>query len=746
MPLNEQQQRVVAAARPLAVKVIAAAGTGKTETLAARFVALVASGVPPERIVLLTYTEDAAAEMRDRVMRRLGEASLGLPPHALAGLWCHTFHGFAMRLLREYGWAIGLPPAPRLVEEEEQQQLLLELIRRWEDQPSADTSGPEEQTSYEWANGAAWDRARHVLARMRASAGTLGELAAHPRIREQQESRFAPHRAQLVPLIEYLYTAYAERLSQGGVLDHDEQIGAACRLLDTLPELSARFDAVMVDEFQDTNRAQLYILQRLCRDWSRMTVVGDPRQAIYGWRSARPDSLQQFPGAPGTQVLPLALSLNYRSREAICAIANLALVGSDLAGEAPLEPARDDASGCGRPDIALYLLPTLEDEARLVAGKMARLIATGVAPREMALLLRARTHLALFTEALRASGVPYRVSGGSGFFMEPVVRLVSSFLQLLGDPEDRAAAAHILESPLVGLDPRDLYLRQREPGAPPEAWWRWLTDPAAQPDLPECDASVRERLRAFPHLFAQARARALVLAPADFLLWLFPAGGPWEWQDGDMERVRRDWNKLVALADEWRAAEPGVPVAGYAERLRGAIDEQPREPVPIEHAANAVDIVTVHGAKGREWPVVFVAATDLPSTRSGQVDHVLWDEHWKLVISDGSSGPRGKGSDPLGELRRDLKRRGRNEERAIWYVALTRARDRLVVTHSRCQVDETGHFGDARAKLDSGAPDDTIHFFHELWELVRDQRERLAEAVFWGPGPCSGAEGAAELP
>jgi ATP-dependent exoDNAse (exonuclease V) beta subunit len=139
--------------------------------------------------------------------------------------------------------------------------------------------------------------------------------------------------------------------------------------------------------------------------------------------------------------------------------------------------------------------------------------------------------------------------------------------------------------------------------------------------------------------------------------------------------------------------------------------------------------------------VVFVADTALPSARSAQVEHVLWDEQWKLVISDGGGGSKRGAPDPLQDLRRDLRRRKRNEERAVWYVALTRARDRLIVTHSRCEVDAEAHFADARAKLSQPydpQDDDAVHFFHELWELVRAD-DQLAK-------PCGGGRVPAQAP
>ena len=749
MRLNQRQRQVALAGRARPLKVIAGAGTGKTETLAARFVELVRGGVPASRIVLLTFTEDAAAEMRARLRLRLAEAELELAPHQQIDLWCHTFHGFAMRLLREWGWIAGLPPAPVVFDDHGKQALLQALVDDWEAEIGSGTYHPFEHASYAWESGEAWDKARYLLDRLRSSGAGAGDLAPHPGLADQQRSLFAAERAQLVPLVEHIYTAYRAHLRLTGALDYDEQIAAASRLLRAAPALQRQFDVVMVDEFQDTNPAQIKLLAELGPDWTNVTVVGDPRQAIYGWRSARPDSLRQFP--PGAAEFPSdhPLQDNYRSRPAICDIANLALLHSDLSGEEPLivgrEPAASHPALLGAPEVSLLLAPSVADEARGIAGEIRQRVATGMRPSEIAILLRARTNLPVFTAALDAVGIPYIVGGGSGFFRQPAVRLVASLLHLLGDPQDAAAATHVLESPLVGLDLRLLLWSESDPAViTGRGAARWLADPANLPaELPDRER-VAGRLHEYTDFFSSARTRSTLFGPGDFLEWLFAAGGLHQWYErtGDRQALR-DLHKLVALADEWRRGDSSLTVAGYARRLRQSVLEELVEPVPLELAPDAVEIATVHGAKGREWPLVFVADTKLPSMRSGQVEHVLWDDEWKLVISDGRGAAKAAGKDPLADLRRDLRRRKRNEERAIWYVALTRARDRLVVTHSSCEVDEQGHFADAQAKLDLEAPssgDDAVHFFHELWEHVRARRDSLAEAVFWGPGSCSGSE------
>jgi ATP-dependent exoDNAse (exonuclease V) beta subunit len=181
--------------------------------------------------------------------------------------------------------------------------------------------------------------------------------------------------------------------------------------------------------------------------------------------------------------------------------------------------------------------------------------------------------------------------------------------------------------------------------------------------------------------------------------------------------------QLLRDADDYAAAHPLEGIAGFAAVLQQRVAVQPRVALPTPPITDAVEIATVHQAKGREWPVVFVYHTALPGGRSAQVDHVLWDEQWKLVISDGSS--KSETDNPLHQLRADFRRRQRNEERSIWYVALTRAQHRLFLLHSGCLLDGD-EFADVRAKqqrqAQGAAPakqDEAVHFFHELWHQVR---------------------------
>lgn len=754
MPLNPQQRAAAHAPHDQPLKIIAGAGTGKTETLAARYVELVRSGIAPGQILLLTFTEDAAAEMRARVMLRLREAGLAADtPSALLQLWIATFHGFAMRLLQESGFEVGLPPTPRLLSEDEQQEFWQATRETVEAEPRLPGGyAPLDHRVYRWDTDETW---RHVLAvidALRRGGGSPAELEPHPQLAAQQLAEFAAHRAQLVPLIEHCFTLYTGHLRSRGALDYDELLQAALRLLHARPNLAERFVAVMVDEFQDTNRPQLALLQQAQPMLSRTTVVGDPRQAIYGWNSARAESINEFPFQPEVQLTSRPLTENYRSDPAIVAVANLALKGSELGSLQDLVPARDHTIRHASLDddlaVSLHLLPTVEDEARLVATTIVRLHERGVAYREIAVLLRSRTQLPVLQAALQTADVPYVVNGGTGFYLHPAVRLTSALLRLIADPLDRPALAHLLESRLVGLPPNLLSLRQ--PAAdeveqrPALLFPDWLHDPATLPaSVPE-RAEIVRRLGELAALLMAARTRWGLLSPPAYLEWLWAAADiqqpGWSPQPTLEQLVLR---RLLREADEYAALYPAQGITGFTTLLQRRVQEQPRVALPTAPGSEAVEIATVHQAKGREWPVVLVFNTALPSQRSGQIESVLWDERWRLVLSAGESS-RSRAADPLQTLRDDLRRRKRNEERSIWYVALTRAQQRLYLLHSGCQLDGDD-FSDARARLErlqASAPldraDEAVHFFHELWTLLTAQPELLGDRVACRvePGPA----------
>ena len=733
MNLNRRQHDAAGAAHDAPLKIIAGAGTGKTETLAARYVELVRRGVPPERIVLTTFTEDAAAEMRARVALRLRKSGLAVAPWALLALPISTFHGFAMRLLREYGFESGLPPAPRLLADDDVAEFWDQLRAAVEAHAVLPNGyAPLEHSVYRWDTDEAWNRARTVLDALRRGGGTPAELEPHPELREQQLHEFAAQREQLVPLIEHCYAAWLDHLHSRGALDYDELLLAALRLLRDNPHIAQRFDVLMVDEFQDTNRPQLELLEAAQTAFRRTTVVGDPRQAIYGWNSARAELIRSFPfGPPGAEH---PLTVNYRSHPAIVALANLALAGSELAGEAPLEPLSGmalDTRGAIDPQAAsLHLLPGVEDEAHFVAANIVRLHDAGVPYSAMAVLLRSRTRLPELLAALRESGIPTLAAGGAGLYLDARVRLTSSLLRLIADPLDEAAATHVLESPLVGLPPGVLAARIGPDGGPDPG--ALLRDPDLLPAAWTWRDAARKQLARLADLLHEARLRIDLLNPGEYVEWLWRAGGMLQlaWP-GEPVEARLLLRRMQRDADAWAETHPGAGIAGWAALLEHNIREQPRVPLPVPPAVDAVLVTTVHQAKGREWPVVFVYNTQLPSRRAGAIDSVLWDERWKLVISGA------RNDEALGALRADLRRRQRNEERSIWYVALTRARERLFVLHSGCVY--SGGFADAAAKLariTAGEPlapeDEAVHFFHELWELLRADADGLGAVV-----PCS---------
>jgi superfamily I DNA/RNA helicase len=500
---------------------------------------------------------------------------------------------------------------------------------------------------------------------------------------------------------------------------------------------------VMIDEFQDTNRPQLALLEALQPTFGRTTVVGDPRQAIYGWNSARAENIYTFPvTGSGNEH---RLTENYRSDPAIVAIANAALYGSELSSLAELTPSADrqprrTAALDGEPAVTLHLVPTIAAEAETIAADIQRLHESGLSYSDMAVLLRSRTNLAELIDALRAAHVPYIVSGGSGFYLHWAVRLTTALLRLIADPADRAALAHVLESPLVGLPAAALTIKAAPTLDPTTsyslqpAFVGWLADPETVPaELPMRPAII-QRLESFRLYFTAAQARWSLIQPAAYIEWLWQAGGLLRHlaETGDVQ-AQIALQQLLRDADNYTMTHPLEGIAGFTALLQQRVEAQPRVALPTVPTFDAVEVATVHQAKGREWPVVWLFNTALPSRRAGQVESVLWDEQWKLVISDSRSA-KSSTADPLTALRNDLRRRKRNEERSIWYVALTRAQERLYILHSGCELAGTG-FADAKehhtapAKPTPSKQAEAVHFFHELWEYLHQQPGALGTTI-----------------
>ncbi|MCE0534907.1 ATP-dependent helicase [Kineosporia rhizophila] len=479
-PTPEQVAVIEAPLEPLLV--VAGAGSGKTETMAARVVWLVANGlVQPDEVLGLTFTRKAAGELAERIRARLRALHRkGLTPQALP-VTVSTYHSYAAAVLGDHSLRLGIEPGARLLGEAGSWQLVDELVERWDgDMTGVDSA---RATVVDAVLGLAGEIAEHLLdpegidALAEAAIEQVQELPKNvgdavpgkPKTDVKQVVQRMQARRALVPLV----AAYQRRKRELEVLDFGDQVALAAQLARTVPEVGEverqRFRVVLLDEYQDTSHAQVVLLQELFGGGHPVIAVGDPHQSIYAWRGASAGNLQRFgldfPAADGGRAATRHLSTSWRNDLAILQVANeLAAplrhtpIWSDPDLSVDVQPlaARPDA-GPGR--VRLEWHATLEDEARAIAD-IAEFAwhdtESGNDRPSVAVLCRARAQFPLIEAALRGRGLPVEVIGLGGLLHVPEIADLRAALEVVHDPTRGDALMRLLTGPAWRIGPRDL--------------------------------------------------------------------------------------------------------------------------------------------------------------------------------------------------------------------------------------------------------------------------------------------------
>lgn len=797
------EQAAVIAAPPGPLVVIAGAGAGKTETMAARVVWLVANGYADAGQVLgLTFTRKAAGQLLRRVRSRLarlaGAGLLTADPHqpgaAPATPTVSTYHAFAGALLREHGLRLGIEPDTRLLTETGLWQLAFDVVSSYPGELRTD---------------------RDPAAVTRAVLGLAGQLAEHlvdtdalrdthlelerlvhtlpPGPRQRAEPNQAllkmldtqTSRAELVPLIDALH----QRMRAERVMDFGAQMSTAARLAQADQAVGARLRAtyrvVLLDEYQDTGHAQRVALSALfgrgADDALALTAVGDPIQSIYGWRGASATNLPRFatdfPLSDGSPAPTLELRTSWRNPPEVLHLANeiSAPARQRSVSVQSLRPRPDAPPG----NIRLALLSDVATEQRWVADQLAqhyaRAAAEGVAPPTAAVLVRRNADAAPLAEAIRARGVPVEVVGLAGLLSVPEVADLVAMLRMIQDPTAGAAAMRVLTGARWRLGAADL-----------AALWRRATQ-LARPDHPGDAASATEiAAAAGPDSDTACLADALadpgpaerysvtghhrIVALAEELRVL--RGHLWHPLPDLVSEVRR----VLGLDTEVRAAQPVTGeasgteqldafadvVAGYVEGVGGAAclpgllgylvaaadAENGLAPAAPAVAADRVQILTVHAAKGLEWQVVAVPhlvsrvfpstasrrnwlsdAAELPPLLRGDRAEVGGDIAQGVPLLDTDAVTNRKQlSDAIDGHQSRLAQRRVDEERRLLYVAVTRAEDTLLVSGHHWGPGET-------------TPRGPSEFLTELKAVIDDAAAAgspCGTVEQWAPEPAPG--------
>ncbi|TMC05096.1 MAG: ATP-dependent helicase [Chloroflexi bacterium] len=723
VPIGEQaatgEQRAAIEAGPEGAYLIAAGpGTGKTFTMVQRFRWLVEhERVPPESILAVTFTEAAATELGERLSRELGRP--------LQEAWIGTFHGVCARLLRDDAYLVGIPREIRVLDEVGQRLLVERLQARLRSGAEPGLDRDFEALNPDEVNGLIKDgptfalklKGRGITAAQFRDRALQIHLIAHAA--GQAEKLTPPAQAELeaIEVLHTIYAAYETRLQEAGRMDFDDLILAVIQALRDLPEFQdrcrQRFRHVLVDEFQDTNRIQLDLVRLLAAPgFGNVTVVGDAKQSIYGWRDAEIENIRsRFPGHR------LPLTVNRRSvQEILDAATAFIRRDRDFSDEPELVAAR----GSGGEVVRVVMAADSRREAKLIAGEICRLIEDGRRPGQIAVLAHSVKLLPReFEEELRAHGIPYVTTGGSGFFDREEVKDVLALVRLVADPMDDGALTRLLQGPIVRLGDAQVYVLARRRLGRYGMRLRDCLDEARAEGWPELapDAAARvERMLAVTDELAAARDGMTV---ADVLNRLLDRSG---YLRHCQLRARREGprailnlRKVFQLASRFERDAPLAGIADFVVHLNRIMEAV----VPVGEAeveaADAVRVLTVHGAKGLEFDIVFLVNLRPPNPRD--LERLFFDpdelgfvmKYWR----DGKH-PRFKEHAP-GAQTVEL---ARQERRRAVYVALTRARDLLYVSASR----------DEREPRDVSAEADD-HFAELLeWALARPEAAQVIKA------------------
>jgi DNA helicase-2/ATP-dependent DNA helicase PcrA len=738
LPVPTPEQAAVIGAPPGPAVVVAGAGSGKTETMSARVVWLVANElVRPDQVLGLTFTTKAAGELAARIRVRLAQlrAFLGAGgpagDPALAGEpTVATYHSYAGRLVAEHALRLGVEPSVRLLTEAMTWQLAQRVVRTYDlDVPELDNA---ESTVTNWVLDLAGELAEHlvepdelrrwtddlrtrILARPKRSASGRG-VSGEPYANVRKLLERAAARVALLPLVD----RYSRAKADARAIDFGDQMEIAARVADRFAEVGraerARYAAVLLDEYQDTGHAQLTMLRGLFAGHP-VTAVGDPAQAIYGWRGASANNLIRFAThfrtAGGDPAPALPLSTSFRNDELILDVANALSV--EIRENVPaLSPGPRGGPGV----VRAALLETVTDEADWLADQVAAVWRedaadrrTGAGGRSVAVLCRRRSQFDLVAGALRARGVPVELVGLGGLLATPEVRDLVSTLQVVSDPTAGAALARLLTGARWRVGGRDLAAlarRARALAARREEAAAGTRDVVSDASLVEALDDLGEPERYSADGYARMSALAAELAAlrqrtaqplpdlvADvertLLLDIEVAAAP----DRDRAAGRAHLDRFAEVAADFSVDAEAPTLGAFLAYLAAAEDaERGLEAGVVDVDADRVQVLTVHAAKGLEWDVVAVPGLtvdvfpDLLSTRgagwatsTATLPYPLRGDGADLPVFDVVTPRDQKGLD---DARKDFveacRERAVREERRLAYVAATRARHLLLAS------------------------------------------------------------------
>ena len=639
--LNEPQREAVTAPLGNAL-VLAGAGSGKTRVLVHRIAWLIeAEGVSPFGVLAVTFTNKAAAEMRQRI-----EALLDIP---MRGLWVGTFHGIAHRLLRMHWQEAKLPQNFQVLDADDQLRLVKRVMRALD------------IDEHRWpARQATWFINGHKDEGRRAKALPDGDdlfQKTHKRI----------------------YENYEELCNQGGLVDFAELLLRSHELWLDKPELLAhyrhRLGHLLVDEFQDTNTIQYAWLRVLAGARGCVMAVGDDDQSIYGWRGARIENMQRY-AKDFSDVATIRLEQNYRSSGNILNAAN-ALIrrNADRLGKDLWTADKDGET------IRLYAAYNDLDEARFIAERTQAVIDNGGSPADVAVLYRSNAQSRVIEESLVLAGIPYRIHGGFRFFERAEIKNALSYMRLIHDRHSDQAFERVVNTPARGIGEKTVEAIRREARGRAVSLWQACKDAIVDGRLPGRAAGS---VGAFLKLIDDLAEACEDLELHKLTEYVIRESGLLEYhgrEPGERGLARKEnLHELVNAARQF-SGELVFPLqdddAAEVSMLLEFLDQAALDAGETQAGSGpAVQLMTLHSAKGLEFPTVFLSGLE-----EGLFPH-----------------------------RMSVERDGRlEEERRLCYVGMTRAMRQLYLTYAEARRLHGSDSYNRRSRFVDEVPPALIH-------------------------------------
>ncbi|MDD4843087.1 MAG: DNA helicase PcrA [Anaerotignum sp.] len=609
--LNNMQQKAVLQ-KDGPVLILAGAGSGKTGALTVRIAHLLETGVKPWNILAITFTNKAAKEMKERVLKLVKEGA--------EQIWISTFHSTCVRILRNEIHHLDYDGQFSIYDTEDQEKLMREVFK---------------QLGFDTMNKA------FSLKGALASISSLKEKM----ISWEDYGKTIEQGDEKAGRIKVVYHQYQKRLKENNALDFDDLIYKTVQLFrnfpDVLEKYQDRFKYIMVDEYQDTNTSQYELVCMLASKYKNLCVVGDDDQSIYGWRGADIRNILEFEkDFPETVVIKL--EQNYRSTKKILEAANSVIHNNQTRKEKSLWTENDGGS-----ILHIYKAENEYDEARFVSERIQEIVANGRELKDMAVLYRTNAQSRAVEDQFVRKGIPYRLFGGVRFYERKEIRDILSYLKVLGNPSDTIALRRIINVPKRGIGEASidkLVAFAEENGIS-------LFDALARLDEITELKTRASKFRDFYEIILSLQSDADTFSAAELIDTVVKRSGYFQllMGEGTEEALTRLQNidEFVNKAVEYDNTNPERGLTGFLEEVALVADID-----SYEVGEDAVVLMTLHSAKGLEFPYVFMIGMEegmFPTFRT--------------VMYGGE---------------KDIE-----EERRLCYVGITRAREELFLTHAK---------------------------------------------------------------